>query len=76
MNLTLAHKVSVFCIVTLLHLAAGMGQTDIANILIKARAAINARDKNGWTPLYYAAALGQTNTAIALVYAGGIYSSH
>ncbi|MCR4623430.1 MAG: ankyrin repeat domain-containing protein [Alphaproteobacteria bacterium] len=39
---------------TALHLAVGEGYTEIAGLLIKHRANINAVNEDGWTPLFFA----------------------
>jgi ankyrin repeat protein len=40
-----------------LHFAASVGYRDVAELLAS-RADVNARDKDGWTPLHYAEANG------------------
>ena len=53
-----------------LMLAAWKGHTEIVNALIKARAEVNAKDKDGRTALMCAAENGRTETVNALIEAG------
>lgn len=52
---------------TALHLAAGAGQTTLAEFLITKGANVNALDKNGQTPLLHAAMSGHAATVKALL---------
>jgi len=54
-----------------LHLAAIKGNTEIAEMLLEKGAVINAKDKKGHTPLYYAAKYGHKNVADLLISKGG-----
>jgi ankyrin repeat protein len=49
--------------VTLLHEAAFGGKKDVAALLLTTKADVNARDKYGYRPLYYASALGNNDVA-------------
>ncbi|GAG75073.1 unnamed protein product, partial [marine sediment metagenome] len=48
---------------TPLHYVAVWGGTDIAKLLIKAKATIDAKDGGGNTPLHWVALLGETDMA-------------
>lgn len=50
-----------------LHIAAQMGNQDMAKLLIDAKAQCNIRDKDGLTPLYLAANSGHANLAKLLL---------
>jgi ankyrin repeat protein len=49
--------------VTLLHEAAFGGKKDVAALLLATKADVNAQDKYGYRPLYYASALGNNDVA-------------
>jgi ankyrin repeat protein len=55
---------------TELHLAAIRGFADLATVLVKHGADVNAMNEYGHTPLYYAARHGHLKTAEALIAAG------
>ncbi len=55
---------------TALHEAASVGYRDIVDILIGAKADMNARDVNGFTPLGYAMRLGNADTVELLTSMG------
>ncbi|HEY0548683.1 MAG TPA: ankyrin repeat domain-containing protein, partial [Verrucomicrobiae bacterium] len=57
--------------VTPLHLAAARGHAAIAEALLRHRAAVNAADARGETPLCYALREGHTNAVALLRRAGG-----
>jgi len=63
---TLQHKV----LTTLLHRASSKGCTSIVNVLLLIGAQIEASDKEGHTPLWFAAANGQAHVVRALMSAG------
>ena len=52
---------------TPLHLAAWLGQKDVAELLLDRHAEINAKDNNGDTPLHLAARMGQSDVAELLL---------
>jgi ankyrin repeat protein len=55
---------------TPLHWAAGMGHPEVAALLIKEGAALEAADSKGNTPLMYAAGYGRPNLVRMLLSAG------
>ena len=58
-------------VVTPLHLAAARGHAGIAQALLRSRAAVDAADARGETPLCYALHEGRANTTALLRQAGG-----
>ena len=48
---------------TLLHCASLHGRRDVVKLLLKYEADVNAKNKNGWTPLHRAALRGQLEVA-------------
>ncbi len=57
---------------TPLHIAAGRGMTNIARLLLEAKASINATDARGETPLAYALHEGRLPMIALLKHRGGI----
>ncbi len=54
-----------------LHLAAIRGNAEVAEMLLNKKTKVNAKDKNGFTPLYYAGKYGHQNVADLLTSKGG-----
>ena len=61
------HVGAAFADYTVLHSACFDGNKEIADLLIKAGADVNAVTENGFTPLHYAAAKGYTDIANLLL---------
>ncbi|CAG5123838.1 unnamed protein product, partial [Candidula unifasciata] len=55
---------------TPLHCAAAKGNTGIVEILLKAKANVNAEDEENWSPLHFAANTGHKKIVEILVRAG------
>jgi len=60
---------------TPLHLAAGMGQVDVARMLVERGADMSAQDEHGRTPLHLAASRGRVDVARMLVERGADVSA-
>ncbi|MCP4705413.1 MAG: hypothetical protein GY865_12490 [candidate division Zixibacteria bacterium] len=54
-----------------LHLASIRGNTEAVNMLLNKNVKVNAKDKNGFTPLYYAGKYGHRDVADLLISNGG-----
>ena len=57
-----------------LHRAAGNGYVETAKVLLKEGANVNAKNKNGRTPLYWPMKQGKNNVVKVLVEAGAKYT--
>jgi|SRR5579872_1178116 len=55
---------------TPLHVAAGYGRSDVAQLLLDGKAVVDAKNKNGYTPLYLAARSGHKDV-VELLLANG-----
>lgn len=55
---------------TALHYAAGYGEVEVADVLLRAGAEVNARDRAGMTPLSWACLKGQTDVVGMLLKVG------
>jgi ankyrin repeat protein len=54
-----------------LHWAAAGGRKDVVELLLVNQAEVNAKNKEGWTPLHWAALQGQKDMAELLRQHGG-----
>ena len=61
---------------TLLHQAAMYGRTEIARLLIDAKADLNVQNEWGYTPLHYAAEYGRLEIVQMLIDAGADVNAH
>ncbi|KAL8789823.1 MAG: hypothetical protein Q9195_006658 [Heterodermia aff. obscurata] len=57
--------------VSLLQLAAEVGNADIVRLLLERDAAVNVADNHGWTPLHSAAYSGNTAFVLSILQKGG-----
>ncbi|VDM96059.1 unnamed protein product [Thelazia callipaeda] len=59
---------------TALHVAAAKGYHDVMQLLLKAGANVNCRDRDGWTPLHAAAHWAEHEAAAILIQNGASFS--